>query len=43
MIASEASIARRQLLAQDRRWREVGRSADSGEPYPAEFPEDAAV
>jgi NAD(P)-dependent dehydrogenase (short-subunit alcohol dehydrogenase family) len=26
------------LLAADRKWRDVGRSADSSEPYPAEFP-----
>jgi NAD(P)-dependent dehydrogenase (short-subunit alcohol dehydrogenase family) len=41
-IAAEASIRLdEQLLAQDRRWREVSRSADSGEPYPAEFPPDS--
>ena len=31
-----------QLLADDRRWRNVSRSADSTEPYPVEFPTDAA-
>jgi NAD(P)-dependent dehydrogenase (short-subunit alcohol dehydrogenase family) len=42
VIAAEASIQLdEQLLAQDRRWREVSRSADSGEPYPAEFPPDS--
>jgi len=42
VIAAEASIRLdEQLLAQDRRWREVSRSADSGEPYPAEFPPDS--
>jgi NAD(P)-dependent dehydrogenase (short-subunit alcohol dehydrogenase family) len=29
-----------QLLSDDRRWRDVSRSADFGEPYPVEFPED---
>jgi NAD(P)-dependent dehydrogenase (short-subunit alcohol dehydrogenase family) len=29
-----------QLLAEDRRWSDVGRSADFGERYPAEFPAD---
>jgi NAD(P)-dependent dehydrogenase (short-subunit alcohol dehydrogenase family) len=28
------------LLAEDRRWRDVSRSADFGEPYPVEFPAD---
>jgi NAD(P)-dependent dehydrogenase (short-subunit alcohol dehydrogenase family) len=28
------------MLANDRRWQAVGRSADSGEPYPADFPPD---
>jgi NAD(P)-dependent dehydrogenase (short-subunit alcohol dehydrogenase family) len=32
-----------QLLAEDRRWRDVSRSADFAEPYPAEFPPDTAV
>ena len=31
-----------QLLAEDRRWRSVSRSADFAEPYPAEFPPDTA-
>jgi NAD(P)-dependent dehydrogenase (short-subunit alcohol dehydrogenase family) len=30
-----------QLLAQDRKWREVGRSADFGEPYPVVPPADS--
>jgi NAD(P)-dependent dehydrogenase (short-subunit alcohol dehydrogenase family) len=30
------------LLAEDRRWSAVGRSADFGEPYPAEFPDDTS-
>ncbi len=30
-----------QLLAEDRRWGPVSRSADFAEPYPAEFPPDA--
>jgi NAD(P)-dependent dehydrogenase (short-subunit alcohol dehydrogenase family) len=30
-----------QLLAEDRKWRAVSRSADFAEPYPAEFPPDA--
>jgi NAD(P)-dependent dehydrogenase (short-subunit alcohol dehydrogenase family) len=30
-----------QLLAEDRKWRLVSRSADFAEPYPAEFPPDA--
>ena len=29
-----------QLLAQDREWTDVSRSADFGEPYPVEFPPD---
>jgi NAD(P)-dependent dehydrogenase (short-subunit alcohol dehydrogenase family) len=29
-----------QLLAEDRRWSDVGRSADFGEPYPKELPPD---
>ena len=29
-----------QLLAEDRKWRAVSRSADFAEPYPAEFPSD---
>lgn len=40
--ASEGSIALdEKLLAEDRRWRAVGRSADFGEPYPVDFPPDA--
>jgi hypothetical protein len=31
-----------QLLAEDRKWRVVSRSADFGQPYPAEFPPDEA-
>jgi NAD(P)-dependent dehydrogenase (short-subunit alcohol dehydrogenase family) len=31
-----------QLLAEDRKWRVVSRSADFAEPYPAEFPPDTA-
>jgi NAD(P)-dependent dehydrogenase (short-subunit alcohol dehydrogenase family) len=31
-----------QLLAGDRKWRAVSRSADFAEPYPAEFPPDTA-
>lgn len=42
VIAAEASIRLdEQLLAGDRRWQAVSRSADSGEPYPAEFPPDS--
>lgn len=42
VIAAEPSIRLdEQLLAPDRRWREESRSADSGEPYPAEFPPDS--
>jgi NAD(P)-dependent dehydrogenase (short-subunit alcohol dehydrogenase family) len=41
--AAEGSIQLdEQLLAQDRRWRNVSRSADFGEPYPVEFPPDLA-
>ena len=29
------------LLAEDRRWSDVGRSADFSEPYPVELPADA--
>jgi NAD(P)-dependent dehydrogenase (short-subunit alcohol dehydrogenase family) len=29
-----------QLQAEDRRWRDVSRSADSSEPYPVDFPPD---
>jgi NAD(P)-dependent dehydrogenase (short-subunit alcohol dehydrogenase family) len=39
--AVEFSIALdERLLASDRRWEEVGRSADSSEPYPPNFPPD---
>jgi NAD(P)-dependent dehydrogenase (short-subunit alcohol dehydrogenase family) len=39
--AAEASIRLdKQLLADDRKWREVGRSADFSEPYPVDFPPD---
>ncbi len=39
--AAEASIRLdEQLLAEDRRWRQVGRSADFSEPYPVDFPPD---
>jgi hypothetical protein len=31
-----------QLLAEDRKWRAVSRSAYFAEPYPAPFPPDAA-
>jgi NAD(P)-dependent dehydrogenase (short-subunit alcohol dehydrogenase family) len=41
--AVEASIALDQrLLAEDRRWQQVGRSADYGEAYPVGFPPDPA-
>ena len=41
VYAAEASIRQdEQLLSEDRRWRNVSRSADFGEPYPAEFPPD---
>jgi NAD(P)-dependent dehydrogenase (short-subunit alcohol dehydrogenase family) len=40
-FAAEGSILLdEQLLADDRRWREVARSADFGEPYPVTFPSD---
>ncbi len=43
VIAAEASIRLdEQLLSDDRRWRDVSRSADSGQPYPVEFPPDTA-
>jgi NAD(P)-dependent dehydrogenase (short-subunit alcohol dehydrogenase family) len=39
--AAEGSIRLdEQLLADDRKWRDVSRSADFTEPYPAEFPAD---
>jgi NAD(P)-dependent dehydrogenase (short-subunit alcohol dehydrogenase family) len=41
--AAEMSIAQdHRLLAEDEKWRQVSRSADFAEPYPAEFPPDAA-
>jgi NAD(P)-dependent dehydrogenase (short-subunit alcohol dehydrogenase family) len=41
VTAAERSIRLdEQLLAQDRKWRAVSRSADFAEPYPAEFPPD---
>jgi len=41
--AAESSIRHdEQLRAEDRKWRAVSRSADFAEPYPAEFPPDAA-
>jgi NAD(P)-dependent dehydrogenase (short-subunit alcohol dehydrogenase family) len=41
--AAESSIRLdEQLLRDDRRWRDVSRSADYGEPYPVEFPPDTA-
>ena len=41
--AAEASIRLdEQLLAEDRKWRAVSRSADFAEPYPADFPPDTA-
>jgi NAD(P)-dependent dehydrogenase (short-subunit alcohol dehydrogenase family) len=44
VIAAEASIRLdERLLGDDRRWRDVSRSADSGQPYPAEFPPDTAT
>ena len=43
MIAAEASIRLdEQLLGDDRRWQDVSRSADSGQPYPVDFPPDTA-
>jgi len=40
--AAEASIRLdEQLLTEDRRWRNVSRSADFGEAYPVEFPPDS--
>jgi NAD(P)-dependent dehydrogenase (short-subunit alcohol dehydrogenase family) len=43
VIAAEASIRfDEQLLGEDRRWRDVSRSADSGQQYPVEFPPDIA-
>jgi NAD(P)-dependent dehydrogenase (short-subunit alcohol dehydrogenase family) len=41
VIAAEASIRQdERQLAEDQRWRDVSRSADLGEPYPAQFPPD---
>ncbi|SDZ52500.1 SDR family NAD(P)-dependent oxidoreductase [Herbiconiux ginsengi] len=41
--AAEMSIAQdRRLLAEDEEWRAVSRSADFAEPFPVEFPPDAA-
>ena len=41
VTAAEWSIRHdEQLLAEDRKWRAVSRSADFAEPYPAEFPSD---
>jgi hypothetical protein len=41
--AAEGSIAAdRKLLDDDLTWRQVSRSADYGEPYPALFPADSA-
>jgi hypothetical protein len=41
--AAEGSIRLdEQLLAEDRRWRDVSRSADFSEPYPIELPADTA-
>ena len=38
-LAAEASIRLDEhLLTEDRRWQDVSRSADSGQPYPVEFP-----
>jgi NAD(P)-dependent dehydrogenase (short-subunit alcohol dehydrogenase family) len=43
VTAAEWSIRHdEQLLAQDRKWRAVSRSADFAEPYPAQFPPDTA-
>jgi NAD(P)-dependent dehydrogenase (short-subunit alcohol dehydrogenase family) len=40
--AAEGSIRLdEQLLADDRKWRDVSRSADFNEPYPPQFPPDA--
>ncbi|MFE1798688.1 SDR family NAD(P)-dependent oxidoreductase [Streptomyces sp. NPDC059517] len=42
--AAEGSIRLdRQLLEEDQKWREVSRSADFAEPYPAPFPPDRAT
>jgi hypothetical protein len=40
--AAEGSIRLdEQLLAEDRKWRDVSRSADFSEPYPVAFPAEA--
>jgi hypothetical protein len=40
--AAEGSIRLdEQLITDDRKWRELSRSADFSEPYPVEFPADA--
>jgi NAD(P)-dependent dehydrogenase (short-subunit alcohol dehydrogenase family) len=39
VVASEMAIAQdKNLLAEDQRWAPVSRSADVGQPYPAQFP-----
>lgn len=41
-LASEWSIAQdRRLLEEDEKWREVSRSADFAQPFPADFPPDS--
>jgi hypothetical protein len=43
VTAAENSIRLdERLLSDDRRWRDVSRSADADQPYPAEFPPDTA-
>ncbi len=43
VTAAEGSIRLdEQLLAEDRKWRAVSRSADFAEPYPVAFPPDTA-
>src|SRR5580700_715478 len=43
VLAAENSIRLdEQLLGDDRKWRDVSRSADFGEPYPVEYPPDTA-
>jgi hypothetical protein len=39
-VAASSIGADRKLLDDDLTWRLVGRSADCGEPYPAQFPLD---
>jgi hypothetical protein len=42
--AAEGSIRLdEQLLADDRKWRAVSRSADFSEPYPVEFPPETPM